>query len=67
MSSFLDLGNGLSLEKLAKEAREENRTMGELAAKSTRDAAAVKVLTIMFLVYLPATVVSVSGSVEWLH
>lgn len=33
--------------------------MGELAAKSTRDAAAVKVLTIITLVYLPATVVSV--------
>ena len=59
MASFLNLGNGYSLENLAKQAREENQKMGELTAKSTRDAAAVKVLTIMTLVYLPATVVSV--------
>ena len=59
MASFLNLGNGYSLENLAKQAREENQKIGELAAKSSRDAAAVKVLTIMTLVYLPATVVSV--------
>ena len=34
--------------------------MRELTEKATKDAAAVKVLTIMTLVYLPATVVSVS-------
>ena len=34
--------------------------MRRLAQKSTEDAAAVKVLTIITLVYLPATVVSVS-------
>jgi hypothetical protein len=54
------LGNGRSLEDLGKEAREENCQIHELAKKSTQDAAAVKVLTIMMLVYLPATVVSVS-------
>jgi hypothetical protein len=54
------LGNGRSLEDLGREAREENCQIHELAKKSTQDAAAVKVLTIMMLVYLPATVVSVS-------
>jgi hypothetical protein len=37
--------------------------MRRLTEKATQDAAAVKVLTIMTLVYLPATVVSV-GSAE---
>lgn len=45
---------------LAEEARTENVTMRRLTEKATQDAAAVKVLTIMMLVYLPATVVSVS-------
>lgn len=35
--------------------------MRELTEKSTKDAAAVKVLTIITLIYLPATVVSVSN------
>lgn len=34
--------------------------MRELTEKGTKDAAAVKVLTIITLIYLPATVVSVS-------
>jgi hypothetical protein len=34
--------------------------MRELTEKSTRDAAAIKVLTLITLVYLPAAVVSVS-------
>ena len=62
MSSLLDLGNGHSLKLLAEEARTENVTMRRLTEKATQDAAAVKVLTIMTLVYLPATVVSVSQS-----
>lgn len=53
------LGNGHALEDLGKEAREENSQIHELTKKSTQDAAAVKVLTIMMLVYLPATVVLV--------
>jgi hypothetical protein len=57
------LGNGHSLKALAEEARSENVTMRRLTEKATQDAAAVKVLTIMTLVYLPATVVSV-GSAE---
>jgi hypothetical protein len=55
------LGNGRALEDLGKEAREENSQIHELTKKSTEDAAAVKVLTIMMLVYLPTTVVLVSS------
>lgn len=60
LSSLLDLNNGEALRKLAEEARKENQTMRILTEKGTRDATAVKVLTIMTLIYLPATVVSVS-------
>ncbi len=51
---------------LAEEARKENFTMRTLTEKGSQDAAAVKVLTIITLIYLPATVVSVSltGSVN---
>lgn len=59
LSSLLDLGNGFSLKQLAKEARKENIAMRQLTEKGTGDAAAVKVLTIITLIYLPATVVSV--------
>lgn len=38
--------------------------MRKLTEKSTKDAAAVKVLTIITLIYLPATVVSVSTLCE---
>ena len=57
----MDLGNGRSLESLGEEARTENFQIHELTKKSAQDAAAVKILTIMMLVYLPATVVLVSA------
>lgn len=58
LSSLLDHGNGSSLKQLAEEAKKENFTMRQLTEKSTKDAAAVKVLTVITLIYLPATVVS---------
>lgn len=65
VSSFLDLSNGYALQSLAKESGRENEEMRKLSErmhdltkKSTEDAAAVKVLTILTLIYLPATVVS---------
>ncbi len=61
-SSILDLGNGQSLKQLAEETRKENVTMRKLTEKSTQDAAAVKVLTIITLIYLPTTVVLVSNT-----
>lgn len=62
MSSLLDLANGHSLKVLAEQARSENIAMRRLTEKATQDAAAVKVLTIMTLVYLPATVVLVGAT-----
>jgi hypothetical protein len=38
-------------------------TVASLQARSTKDAAAVKVLTIISLVYLPTTIVAVSSPV----
>jgi hypothetical protein len=65
VSSFLDLSNGFALQELAKESRRENEEMlklsermHDLAEKNTQDAAAVTVLTILTLIYLPVTVVS---------
>src|SRR6201999_1284049 len=65
LSNFLDLNSGFSLQNLAKESSKENEEMRKLnermhilAERSAQDAAAVKVLTILTLVYLPVTVVS---------
>ena len=65
LSSFLDLSSGFSLQNLVKESGKESEEMRKisermhrLAEKSTQDAAAVKVLTILTLIYLPITVVS---------
>ncbi|KAL9119592.1 MAG: hypothetical protein Q9187_003855 [Circinaria calcarea] len=60
LSDLLSLGTGHSLQRLAEEARQENIATRGFTEKATRDAAAVKVLTIITLIYLPATVVSVS-------
>jgi hypothetical protein len=65
LSSLLDQSSGHALETLGQESRKENvemralsERMHKLTEKATQDAAAVKVLTIMTLIYLPATVVS---------
>ena len=63
LSSLLDLSSGYSLKELAEEARKENSATRKLTEKSTKDAAAVKVLTMITLIYLPATVVSVCLSI----
>ena len=64
LSSLLNLSNGLSLRQLAEEAKQENHDMRNLAQKTAQDATAVKVLTIIALVYLPVSVVSVSASLS---
>ncbi|CZR64137.1 uncharacterized protein PAC_14034 [Phialocephala subalpina] len=50
--------NGESLRILAQESREENSTMRALTEKGTKDAAAVKVITLITIIFLPTTVVS---------
>src|SRR5271167_3789058 len=65
VSSFLELNSGFALQQLARESRRENgemrqlsERMHDLTQKATQDDAAVKVPTILTLIYLPATVVS---------
>jgi hypothetical protein len=50
------------LNDLQQQGREENTIMRELAEKGSREAASVKILTIITLIYLPCTVVSVRES-----
>jgi Mg2+ and Co2+ transporter CorA len=57
-SSALDLENGHSLRALAEEARREGKVMHALTEKATQDAAAVKVITVITMIYLPLTVVA---------
>jgi hypothetical protein len=52
-------GNGEALTVIAHESREENTAMRGLTEKATNDAAAVKVITLITIVFLPTTVVSV--------
>ncbi|OCL07709.1 hypothetical protein AOQ84DRAFT_440040 [Glonium stellatum] len=58
ISTLLDRANGHNLKLLGEEARQENILMRQLAEKGTRDSSVVKTLTVITLIYLPATVVS---------
>ena len=65
LSGSLALRSGINLQHLAQDSAKENEemhrlshAMHELTKKGTQDAAAVKVLTVLTLVYLPTTVVS---------
>lgn len=60
VSSFCELANGHSLKQLAEAARLESIQTTELNVRSQRDAAAIKALTVVALIYLPTTVVLVS-------
>lgn len=66
LSSLLDLENGISLTRLTQEAAEESGNMRRLTEKSTQDAATVKMLTVITIVYLPATAISVSFFAQWM-
>jgi Mg2+ and Co2+ transporter CorA len=57
-SSLLSLENGHSLRALAQEAQREGKVMHGLTVKATQDAAAVKVITVITMIYLPLTVVA---------
>ena len=59
---MLELENGNALKVLTDQSITENEMMRKLSEKATADAAAVKVLTVTTLVYLPTTVVLVSNS-----
>ncbi|EAW14251.1 uncharacterized protein ACLA_072840 [Aspergillus clavatus NRRL 1] len=59
LSDLLAYEEAAALTQLAHASRTESQEMVKLAAQNARDAAAVKVLTIIGLVYLPTTIVSV--------
>ncbi|TVY81366.1 Serine/threonine-protein kinase dkf-1 [Lachnellula suecica] len=59
--------NEKSLNDLAKESKEENSKMRILTERSSRDAAAVKILTVITLIYLPMTVVLNFFSTQLIH
>lgn len=50
------------MKDLALSAKRETKAMVDLRKKSTRDARTMKTITLVTLVYLPATLTSVRGS-----
>ncbi|CZR67923.1 uncharacterized protein PAC_17822 [Phialocephala subalpina] len=58
LSDLLSYEEAVSLKKLSYETQMESKSMGHLAEKSTKDAAAVKILTVITLIYLPFAIVS---------
>ncbi|KAF7173147.1 hypothetical protein CNMCM5623_005370 [Aspergillus felis] len=67
LSDLLAYEEAAALTQLAYASRIESEEMVKLAAHSARDAAAVKVLTIIGLVYLPTTIVSNFFSTQFVH
>ena len=69
MSSFLSslsaLRNGVYLKQIAHEERREYILMRRMTEKSTHDSSAVKVLTIIVLIYSPITMVCVRISLSF--
>ncbi|KAH8651810.1 hypothetical protein BGZ60DRAFT_420312 [Tricladium varicosporioides] len=59
--------NEKALNGLVRETKEENSRMRVLTERSTADAAAVKILTIITLIYLPVTVVANFFSSQLIH
>ncbi|KAF8849338.1 hypothetical protein BDZ45DRAFT_732300 [Acephala macrosclerotiorum] len=58
LSDLLSYEEAVSLKKLSYETQMESKSMSHLAEKSTKDAAAVKILTVITLIYLPFTIVA---------
>ncbi|TVY43946.1 hypothetical protein LOCC1_G005609 [Lachnellula occidentalis] len=58
ISDLLSYEEAVALKDLTKESQAESTLMRELAEKSTKDAAAVKILTVITLIYLPTTIVA---------
>jgi hypothetical protein len=61
-ANTLDHENAESLRVLAQESHKENSVMRMLTERGTNDAAAVKIITLITIIYLPTTVVSVRPS-----
>ncbi|KAI9801453.1 MAG: hypothetical protein M1833_002685 [Piccolia ochrophora] len=57
LSDLLDYELAFSLKGLVDESRKDNVIMRDLTAKATKDAGAMKVITVITIVFLPASVV----------
>ena len=60
LSDLLSYENGTALKEIAEESRKDNEQMRDLTYKATKDSEAIKVITIITVFFLPATVVAVS-------
>ncbi|KAF2185420.1 hypothetical protein K469DRAFT_707665 [Zopfia rhizophila CBS 207.26] len=67
LSDLLSYENAVALRNLTKETQNESKSMIELTERSTKDAAAVKALTVISLVYLPTTIVANFFSTQFVH
>lgn len=67
VSNMLELNNTSTLSTLAKAAAKESESVQKLTMKATQDAAAVKVLSVLTLIYLPFTVVLVKICISLLR
>jgi hypothetical protein len=58
----LSYEEAVALKDLTRETQLESKSMHHLTERSTKDAAAVKILTVITLIYLPTTIVAVSST-----
>ncbi|KAE9377376.1 hypothetical protein N431DRAFT_194425 [Stipitochalara longipes BDJ] len=58
LSDLLSYEENVALKGLATETQLESRSMCQFTERSTKDAAAVKILTVITLIYLPTTIVA---------
>ncbi|KAL2063166.1 hypothetical protein VTL71DRAFT_6238 [Oculimacula yallundae] len=65
LSDLLTYEEGVSLRVLAAATQRESHLMYQMAEKGTKDAAAVKILTVIFLLYLPTTIIANFFSTEF--
>lgn len=59
-SRFLELQTALALKKIQTDTQQESKSMHDLTKKGHSDSKSLKVLSIITLVYLPATIIMVS-------
>lgn len=67
LSDVLSYEEAVALKTLARETQIESLSMRHLTEKSTKDAAAVKILTVITLIYLPTTIVANFFSTQFVH
>lgn len=58
LSDLLSYEEAVALKDLSRESYKEGKEMHRLTERSTKDAAAVKILTVITLIYLPTTIVA---------